>query len=177
MSNKDHLILTSIITQLQPQKIDYQVLADYIGVGTPKAAWHRWDKFKKNPSTQAKTSIGGDKLLSGVLVQVGVGKIDYDMLAKDIGVGTPKAAWHRWDKLRKRLGIKGPRGGLKGKRGGGEKGSKKGLGAEESAGSGEGKKNSEVVVVESDDNEDMSEAGENIEEGISMQLAENDQTK
>lgn len=98
-TNKDELVMRGVLSQLTVQKLDYEKLATTIGVGTPKAAWHRWDKFKKNPGT------GNEKLLQGVLEQVGVGKINYEKLAEDIGAGTPKAAWHRWDKLKKKMGV------------------------------------------------------------------------
>ncbi|ESZ91451.1 hypothetical protein SBOR_8174 [Sclerotinia borealis F-4128] len=43
------------------------------------------------------------KLVMSVLSQVEVGRIDYDKLAKDIGVATPKAARCRWDRYRQKL--------------------------------------------------------------------------
>ncbi|KAF7958119.1 hypothetical protein EAE96_003683 [Botrytis aclada] len=44
-----------------------------------------------------------EKLLMGVLSQIEVGRIDYDELAKYIGVATSKAARCRWDRYKQKL--------------------------------------------------------------------------
>ncbi|KAF7904667.1 hypothetical protein EAF00_002001 [Botryotinia globosa] len=44
-----------------------------------------------------------EKLLMGVLTQIEVGRIDYDELAKYIGVATSKAARCRWDRYKHKL--------------------------------------------------------------------------
>ncbi|KAK6592141.1 hypothetical protein ACHAO1_002095 [Botrytis cinerea] len=48
-----------------------------------------------------------EKLLMGVLTQIEVGRIDYDELAKYIGVATSRAARGRWDRYKQKLTKRG----------------------------------------------------------------------
>lgn len=116
-TRNNNLVLTALFKQIDigaHGAIDFNRLAEDIGVNGQNAARHRVNRFKKCstrtdgvPPTAA--DVNNNLLVMGALFkQIEIGRIDFRRLAKDMGVNGQNAARHRCKRLLKSFGISKP---------------------------------------------------------------------
>ncbi|KAK6593494.1 hypothetical protein H4I95_11283 [Botrytis cinerea] len=116
-TRNNNLVLTALFKQIDigaHGAIDFNRLAEDIGVNGQNAARHRVNRFKKCstrtdgvPPTAA--DVNNNLLVMGALFkQIEIGRIDFRRLAKDMGVNGQNAARHRCKRLLKSFGISNP---------------------------------------------------------------------
>ncbi|RAL67402.1 hypothetical protein DID88_008157 [Monilinia fructigena] len=110
-----NLVLTALFKQIgvgRSGTINFKRLAEDIPVNGENAARHRWlrckNSFTKPPGTPltAAETKNNTMVLTALIKQIEIGRIDFKRLAKDISVNGENAARHRWLRVLLSLGIR-----------------------------------------------------------------------
>ncbi|KAA8572353.1 hypothetical protein MFRU_003g04180 [Monilinia fructicola] len=118
-TENNNLVLTALFKQIDVGRngtINFKRLAEDIPVNGENAARHRWLRCKNSitkptgtPLTAAETK-NNTMVLTALIKQIEIGRIDFKRLARDIPVNGQNAARHRWLRVLISLGIRDKQG-------------------------------------------------------------------
>ncbi|KAB8300423.1 hypothetical protein EYC80_000597 [Monilinia laxa] len=114
-TENNNLVLTALFKQIDVGRsgtINFKRLAEDIPVNGENAARHRWlrckNSFTKPPGTPltAAETKNNTMVLTALIKQIEIGRIDFKRLAEGIPVNGENAARHRWLRVLVSLGIR-----------------------------------------------------------------------